>query len=143
MSLNFWSIFHNHEITFKYTVLPAIPLTIIAILAANPYLWVTSTVHHFYIELFAVVFGVVLSFYYISRARMLNDVFSLFIGMGFLVSALIDLLHVIISYVAISDPMFIKYFIPQTWFAGRIFLSTLLAIAIIKYSTLSKCESEL
>ncbi len=63
--------------------------------------------------------------------------------MGFLVSALIDLLHVIISYVAISDPMFIKYFIPQTWFAGRIFLSTLLAIAIIKYSTLSKWESEL
>ncbi len=74
---------------------------------------------------------------------MLNDVFSLFIGIGFLVSALIDLLHVIISYVAISDPVFIKYFIPQTWFAGRIFLSTLLAIAIIKYSSLSKWESEL
>ncbi|MDP8906749.1 MAG: ATP-binding protein [Thermoproteota archaeon] len=89
------------------------------------------------------VFGVVLSFYYISRARMLNDVFSLFIGIGFLVSAIIDLLHVIISYVAISDPVFIKYFIPQTWFAGRIFLSTLLAIAIIKYSNLSKWESEL
>ncbi len=74
---------------------------------------------------------------------MLNDVFSLFIGMGFLVSALIDLLHVIISYIAISDPMFIKYFLPQTWFAGRIFLSALLAIAIIKYSNLSKWESEL
>ncbi len=143
MSLNFSSLYHKHEIIFKYTILPAIPLTIIAFFAANPYLWVTSTVHHFYIELFAVVFGVVLSFYYISRARTLNDVFSLFIGMGFLVSALIDLLHVIISYVAISDPMFIKYFIPQTWFAGRIFLSTLLAIAIIKYSTLSKWESEL
>jgi len=39
--------------------------------------------------------------------------------------------------------MFIKYFIPQTWFAGRIFLSTLLAIAIIKYSNLSKGEGEL
>jgi signal transduction histidine kinase/CheY-like chemotaxis protein len=90
-----------------------------------------------------VVFGVVLSFYYISRARTLNDIFSLFIGIGFLVSAMIDLLHVIISYIAISDPMFIKYFIPQTWFAGRIFLSTLLAIAIIKYSNLSKGEVEL
>ncbi len=143
MSLNFSSLFHKYEIIFKYTILPAIPLTIIAFLAANPYLWVTSTVHHFYIELFAVVFGVVLSFYYISRARMLNDVFSLFIGIGFLVSALIDLLHVIISYVAISDPVFIKYFIPQTWFAGRIFLSTLLAIAIIKYSTLSKWDGGL
>ncbi|HYO06871.1 MAG TPA: MASE3 domain-containing protein, partial [Phototrophicaceae bacterium] len=143
MSLKFSTFFHNHEVIFKYTLLPAIPLTIIAFLAADPYLWVSSTVHHFYIELFAVVFGVVLSFYYISRARTLNDVFSLFIGIGFLVSALIDLLHVIISYVAISDPNFIKYFIPQTWFAGRIFLSTLLAIAIIKYSTLSKWESEL
>jgi signal transduction histidine kinase len=63
--------------------------------------------------------------------------------MGFLVSAIIDLLHVIVSYAAISNPEFIKYFIPQTWFAGRIFLSTLLVMAIIKYSDLSKGEDVL
>jgi len=62
--------------------------------------------------------------------------------MGFLVSAIIDLLHVIVSYGAISNPEFIKYFIPQTWFAGRIFLSTLLVMAIIKYSDLSKGEDD-
>ncbi len=62
--------------------------------------------------------------------------------MGFLVSAIIDLLHVIVSYAAISNPEFIKYFIPQTWFAGRIFLSTLLVMAIIKYSDLSQGEDD-
>ena len=33
--------------------------------------------------------------------------------------------------------MFFKYFIPQTWFAGRIFLSAMLVIAIAKYPTFS------
>jgi signal transduction histidine kinase len=78
-----------------------------------------------------------LAFYYIARARTLNDKFSLFIGIGFLASALIDLLHVIVAYISISDPVFLKYFIPQTWFAGRIFLSAMLVMAIAKYSTLS------
>ena len=51
-------------------------------------------------------------------------------------------MHVIISYGAISNPKFIKYFIPQTWFAGRIFLSSLLVMAIIKYSKISKGKDE-
>ncbi len=117
------SLFYKHEFLFKYTLIPIIPLTFIAILSINPLLWVSSEIHHFYIELFAVVFGLILSFYYLLRARAINDIFSLFIGLGFLISALIDLLHVIVSYYAISDPMFIKYFIPQTWFAGKIFLT--------------------
>ena len=132
------SIFYEHEFLFKYTILPIIPLIIIALLSVDPLLWVSSEVHHFYIELFAVVFGLVLSFYYLLRAKTINDNFSLFIGLGFLISAIIDLLHVIISYNAISNPLFIKYFIPQTWFAGRIFLSSLLTIAILKYSKLAK-----
>jgi signal transduction histidine kinase len=114
------------------------PLIIIALLSIDPLLWISSEVHHFYIELFAVVFGLILSFYYLLRAKTINDNFSLFIGLGFLISAMIDLLHVIISYNAISNPLFIKYFIPQTWFAGRIFLSSLLTIAILKYSKLAK-----
>jgi signal transduction histidine kinase/CheY-like chemotaxis protein len=132
------SLFYKHEFLFKYTLIPIIPLTFIAILSINPLLWASSEIHHFYIELFAVVFGLVLSFYYLLRARAINDIFSLFIGLGFLISAVIDLLHVIVSYYAISDPMFIKYFIPQTWFAGRIFLSSLLTIAILKYSKSTK-----
>ena len=97
----------------------------------------TSEIHHFYIELIAVILAAVLAFYYLLRASTLNDKFSLFVGIGFLTSALIDVLHVIVSYVAFDNPMFLKYFIPQTWFAGRIFLSALLVMAIVKYPTLS------
>src|SRR5919198_78249 len=133
----------KYEILIKYTLVPSIPLSIIAILCINPNTWTTSEVHHFYIELIAVILAAVLAFYYIARARALNDKFSLFIGIGFLTSALIDLLHVIVSYVSINDPIFLKYFIPQTWFAGRIFLSTMLVIAIVKYSTLSESKEQL
>jgi Membrane-associated sensor domain len=96
------SLFHKpksllcskYEILIKYTLVPSVPLSIIAILSINPNTWVASEIHHFYIELFAVILAAVLAFYYIARARTLNDKFSLFIGIGFLTSALIDLLHV-------------------------------------------------
>src|ERR1051326_2155933 len=74
----------------------------------------------------------------VRAARTLNDNFSLFIGIGFLTSTLIDLLHVIVAYVAFDNPILLKYFIPQTWFAGRIFLSAMLVMAIVKFSTLSQ-----
>src|ERR687884_1131785 len=133
------SLLHSkYEILIKYTLVPSVPLSIIAILSINPNTWVTSEVHHFYIELIAVILAAVLAFYYILRARTLNDNFSLFIGIGFLTSTLIDLLHVIVSYVAFDNPILLKYFIPQTWFAGRIFLSAMLVMAIVKFSTLSQ-----
>jgi len=87
--------------------------------------------------LFAVLLAGILSFYYIARAYTLNDKFSLFIGIGFLANELIDLLHVIISYTFMDEFLFLKYFIPQTWFAGRTFLSAMFAIAITAYPTLS------
>ncbi|MFL6358555.1 MAG: ATP-binding protein [Nitrososphaeraceae archaeon] len=135
-------LFSKYEILIKYTLVPSIPLSIIAILSINPNTWMTSEIHHFYIELFAVILAAVLAFYYIARARTLNDKFSLFIGIGFLTSALIDLLHVIVAYVAIDNPIFLKYFIPQTWFAGRIFLSAMLVMAIVKFSSLSSSDFE-
>src|SRR5688500_16750223 len=101
------------------------------------FLWVASSIHLFYIELFGTLLGGILAFYYISRAQTLNDKFSLFIGIGFLVTALIDFLHVLVSYVYMDNSIFLKYFIPQTWFAGRLFLSAMLAIAMIKYSFFS------
>jgi hypothetical protein len=97
----------------------------------------TSEIHHFYIELFAVLLAAILSFYYIARAYTLNDKFSLFIGIGFLVNALIDLLHVIVSYTFMDEFLFLKYFIPPTWFAGRTFLSAMFAIAIAAYPALT------
>ena len=83
------------------------------------------------------ILGSILAFYYIARAYTLNDNFSRFVGFGFLVAVLIDLLHVVISYTYMDNVMFLKYFIPQTWFAGRIFLSAMLVIAIAKYPTFS------
>jgi signal transduction histidine kinase len=136
------SLFSKYEILIKYTLVPSIPLSIIAILSANPDTWRASEIHHFYIELIAVILAAVLAFYYLLRARTSDDKFSLFIGIGFLTSALIDLLHVIVSYVAFDNPMFLKYFIPQTWFAGRVFLSTMLVMAIVRYSTLSSSSSK-
>src|ERR671920_1015486 len=129
--------FGKYDTLIKYTLVPSIPLSIIAILSFNPESWMTSEIHHFYVELFAVVLAAILSFYYIARAYTLNDKFSLFIGIGFLVNALIDLLHVIISYTFMDQFLFLKYFIPQTWFAGRIYLSAMFAIAIAGYPALS------
>src|SRR5688500_8145652 len=133
--------FGKYDTLIKYTLVPSIPLSIIAVLCINPSTWVLSEIHHFYIELFAVLLAAILSFYYIARARTLDDKFSLFIGVGFLANALIDLLHVVISFAYVDEFIFLKYFIPQTWFAGRIFLSAMFAIAIVGYPLLSKTSS--
>jgi signal transduction histidine kinase len=141
MKSNLPFVFHwDHNIgghLFKYVILPSISLSIIALISVNSHLWVTSAIDHFYIELFGTLLGGILAFYYISRAQTLNDKFSLFIGIGFLVTALIDLLHVMVSFVYMDNIIFLKYFIPQTWFAGRLFLSAMLSIAMIKYTFFS------
>ncbi|MGZ5489657.1 MAG: MASE3 domain-containing protein, partial [Nitrososphaeraceae archaeon] len=127
--------------TFKYIILPSISLSIIALVSTNQSLWIKSPIHHFYIELFGAMLAGILSVYYISRANNLSDKFSLFIGIGFIVSTLIDLFHVIVSLLNMDDILFLKYFIPQTWFAGRLFLSVMLGIAIVKYVSFSPVDS--
>jgi len=124
----------NHHL-LKYILIPSIALSVIVLLSANPSLWVTSSIHHFYVELFGAILAGILAFYYISRSYSFNDKFSLFIGIGFLVNTLIDLFHVIVSFLNMDNIGFLKYFIPQTWFAGRLFLSVMLTIAIVKYSS--------
>ena len=126
---------------FKYVILPSISLSIIALVSTNQSLWVAAPRDHFYFELFGTIFAGILAFYYISRAQTLNDKFSLFIGIGFLVNALIDLLHATVSLLNMNDILFLKYFIPQTWFAGRIFLSAMLAIAIVRYTSFLPIKS--
>jgi signal transduction histidine kinase len=122
----------------KYTLIPSIPLSIIAILSTNPDIWRTANIHHFYFEMIAVILAAIVAFYCISRAKTLNDKFSLFIGIGFLVNASVDLMHATVSLSNINELTFLKYFIPQTWFAARLFLSAMFAIAIVKYSTLTE-----
>ena len=125
----------------KYIILPSIFLSIIALVSTNQFLWISSAIHHFYIELFGTLLAGILSFYYISRANTLSDKFSLFIGIGFLVNTIIDLFHVIVSLLNMDDILFLKYFIPQTWFVGRLFLSAMLAIAIVKYTSFLSINS--
>jgi signal transduction histidine kinase len=125
----------NHIL--KYILLPSVYLSVIAIISTNHNLWIISSIDHYYIELFGTILAGILAFYYIYRGSTFNDKFSLFIGLGFLVNVLIDLLHVTISLLNTDNITFLKYFIPQTWFAGRIFLSAMLAIAIIKYVSFS------
>lgn len=124
----------------KLIVVPSLLLSLFLAVSLDPTLWVSSETHHFYIELIAVILGSALSFYYILRYRVLRDRFSLFVGVGFFISVSIDLFHVIVSFALIENINFIKYFIPQTWFAGRFFLGAMLLIAILKYSSLSERE---
>ena len=119
----------------KYIVLPSIFLSVIAIISTNQNLWRISPIDHYYIELFGTLLAGILAFYYLSRSHNLNDKFSLFIGIGFLVNALIDTMHVIVSLYNMDNGLFLKYFIPQTWYSGRLFLSAMLVIAIIKYNS--------
>ena len=129
---------------FKYIILPSISLSIIALISTtNQSLWITASRDHFYFELFGTILAGILAFYYLSRAQTLNDKFSLFIGIGFLVNALIDLLHATVSLLNMNDIVFLKYFIPQTWFAGRLFLSAMLAIAIVRYTSFLSVSSSI
>jgi signal transduction histidine kinase len=136
-------IFHINPTLIKYTIVPSIPLIIIAILSTNPNTWVASDIDHFYFEIIAVIFAAIVSFYCITRAYTLNDKFTLFIGIGFLTSALIDFMHAIISYNAMGDPLFLGYFIPQTWFAGRTFISAMMVIAITRFAIIPKGSEQL
>ena len=136
-------IFRINPTLIKYTIVPSIPLIIIAILSTNPNTWIASDVDHFYFEIIAVIFAAIVAFYCITRAYTLNDKYTLFIGIGFLTSALIDLMHAIISYNAMDDPLFLGYFIPQTWFAGRIFISAMMVIAITRFAIIPKDSQQL
>ena len=138
MPRNFLLVSNEKSIhILKYVLLPSIYLSVIAIISTNQNLWIITSLDHYYIELFGTILAGILAFYYIYRGRAFNDKFSLFIGLGFLVNVLIDLLHVTVSLLNTDNITFLKYFIPQTWFAGRLFLSAMLVIAIIKYVSFS------
>lgn len=75
-----------------------------------------------------------MAFYCIARAYTLKEKFSLFVGMGFVTITIIDFFHAVLSFNAAGNSIFLDYFIPQTWFAGRTFLGAMLVIAVIKYA---------
>ena len=102
-------------IFFKYTLVPIIPLTIVIILAIDPQLWNSDGNHHFYFEMMSVMLSFIVAYYFIMRAYALKDQLSLFIGLGFHVGGIIDLLHGVFALLNFGDVIFEGYFIPQTW----------------------------
>src|SRR5215216_3597772 len=119
-----------------YTILPSIFLSFIAVISINPNTWITSDIHHFYFEMVAVILSAIVAFYCITRAYTLREKFSLFVGIGFVTITIIDFLHAVFSFNAAGNSIFLHYFIPQTWFAGRTFLGAMLVIAVLKYAPL-------
>jgi signal transduction histidine kinase len=123
------------SVHFRYIILPSVVLSTITFVSTlSPNSWIVSDADHFYFEIFAVILSTIVAFYCITRAYTLNEKFSLFVGIGFATIAVIDLLHAIFSYVNVGNNEFLRYFIPQTWFAGRTFLGAMLVIAVAKYA---------
>jgi signal transduction histidine kinase len=130
-----------NSVHLKYTIIPSIFLSFIAIFSINSNAWIVSDVHHFYFEMFAVVLSAIVAFYCITRAYSLNEKFSLFTGIGFVTVAIIDLLHATLSFSVAGNNAFLDYFIPQTWFAGRTFLGVMLVVAVVKYAKTDSVSS--
>jgi len=82
----FSSLLCKNETLVKYTVVPSIPLIIIAILSANPNIWRASEIHHFYFEMFAVAISTMIVYdkasiaaFYCIHALRLKILFLYFI----------------------------------------------------------------
>ena len=73
--------------------------------------------------MFSVVLATTVAVYVITRCYTLKDKLSLFIGLGFFISAIIDFLHGTFSLLHLGETIFERYLIPQTWVAGRILMS--------------------
>ena len=127
--------FHSFigSVPVRYTLIPSIFLSFVAVISVDPHAWMVSDTDHFYFEMFAVVLSAIVAIYCLTRARTLSEKFSFFVGIGFLTNAVIDFFHATLSYSAAGNSVFLAYFIPQTWFAGRTFLGTMLVIAVAKY----------
>ncbi|WP_299291134.1 ATP-binding protein [Nitrosopumilus sp.] len=124
----------NFSYFFRYTILPTVVLLVIAYIASIPDLWVVSETDHFYFEMVSVTLAVILAYYCLVRAVTFKDKFSMFVGLGFVASASIDLLHGFLTiYGPITDSV-MEYFIPQTWVAGRILTALILFIGIMKFT---------
>jgi signal transduction histidine kinase len=121
------------SVPVRYTIVPSIFLSFISVISINPDAWIVSDVDHFYFEMFAVVLSTIVAIYCLTRAHILSEKFSFFVGIGFLTNAIIDFFHATLSFSAAGNSVFLGYFIPQTWFAGRTFLGAMLVIAAVKY----------
>ncbi len=133
----------NRKILLIYTIIPSIALTFPAILSFDPELWIIQGIDHFYFEMFSVVLATIVAVYAIARGYTLKDRLSLFIGLGFFISAIIDFLHGTFAVLNLGNSAFEVYFIPQTWVAGRILMSIVMVIAVVKFGNVKENISQI
>jgi len=88
-----------------------------------------SDEHFFYLQMFAFVFHALIAFYCLNRAIYLENRLFLFLGISFIASAIIELVHGIVSVNSIVEESFLGYFIPKTWAAGRLVDASIMIIA--------------
>jgi signal transduction histidine kinase len=118
----------------KYIIILLIPLVLLTLVFEYLQLQINDE-HFFYLQMFAFVFHSVIAFYCFNRAIYLENRLFLFLGIGFIASAIIDLLHGVVSVNSIVEESFLGYFIPKTWAAGRIID---VSIMIIAFGVLAK-----
>ena len=126
------SFFSNSKLKIALISL-CIPLAVITFLSFFS-IWQVSDIEHFFFEIFGVILSSIIAFFCLNRAFILKHKISLFIGLGFVASSIIDSLHAIVSINFLGDSLFLNYFIPQTWVAGRIIDSSMLIVAFGLYA---------
>ncbi len=118
----------------KYTLIPIIPLSVIAFIVISYGDYVSTPTDHFYLEIISVITSFIIASYAILRGYAFNDKFTLFIGLGFHAAGFIDVLHAIISILSIEH-VATTDFMAQTWVAGRMVMGVVILIAILKFGT--------
>lgn len=126
------SFFSNSKLKIALILL-CIPLAVITFFSFF-LIWQVSDIEHFFFEIFGVVLSSIIAFFCLNRAIILKHKISLFIGLGFVASSIIDSLHAIVSLNFLGDNLFLNYFIPQTWVAGRIIDSSMMIVAFGLYT---------
>ena len=127
------SSIHSFSIR-KYLIILLIPLISLTLVFEYLQLQINDE-HFFYLQMFAFVFHSVIAFYCLNRALYLENRIFLFLGIGFIASAIIDLLHGVVSVNSLVEESFLGYFIPKTWAAGRLID---VSIMIIAFGVLAK-----
>jgi len=118
----------------KHIIIILIPLIILTLVFEYLQLQINDE-HFFYLQLFAFIFHSLIAFYCFNRAVYLENRLFLFLGIGFIAGAIINLLHGIVSVNSFVEESFLGYFIPKTWAAGRI---VDVSVMIVAFGVLAK-----
>jgi len=97
---------HSHLI--KFTLLPIIPLILLAYLSNDPNSWTIDGRDHFYFEMISVTLSFIVAYFCIMRGYAFKDKFSLFIGLGFHVGGMVDVLHGVLEMQYSKATLYLK-----------------------------------